>query len=65
MSTKAHQLYDVFRVFYQTYDEIETYGEQRRKRVAKALPFDAAMKLRDELGFGHSVHDHDPQWKER
>lgn len=48
--------WDVYKVYYMTYEEIESQGDTLRKRVASNLSFEQAKKMVDFLGFGHSMH---------
>lgn len=53
------QLWDVWKVYYMTYDEIDEFGDKERELVASGLSFAQAQRKVDELGrgpmYGHSM----------
>ena len=50
------ETYDVYKVQYMTYAEIDELGDRKRELVVQDLTFEAAKKKIEELGFGHSIH---------
>lgn len=44
--------WDVWKVYYMTYAQIEQYGDKQRERVARGLSFEEAKKTVDRLGSG-------------
>ena len=53
-------LWDVWLVPYLTCAEVVHLGDLPRRRVAFGLAFDAAARLVESLGFGHSMHPAQP-----
>jgi hypothetical protein len=60
-------LWDVWKVYYVTYEQMESLGDLKRQRVAARLSFDAAKAMMERLDaesdaaspvpwFGHSMH---------
>jgi hypothetical protein len=47
--------WEVWRVTYATYDEVEVLGDIKPVRVLGGLTLEDAKRRADELGFGHCV----------
>lgn len=54
-------MWDVWKIHYMTYAEIQEFGDKKRERVAHGLTFEKAKLLVEKLGFGYSMH---PESKE-
>lgn len=48
-------LWDVWRVSYRTYAEIDAMGDEPPRLIRANLPLGAASKLVEQLGFGHCM----------
>lgn len=56
-------VWDVWKVDYASYDEVKRRGDVLPVVVLKALSFEAARAAVAKLGFGYSMHPHDPTKK--
>lgn len=57
MAQRAPERWDVWKVFYMTYAEIDEHGDRKREIVARDLSLEDALALVKKLGFGHSAHE--------
>lgn len=48
--------WDVWKVCYMTYEDIERFGDRPRERIARGLSLAKALELVDQKGFGYSAH---------
>lgn len=50
---KLSDRYDIWLTFYNTYDEVEAFGDRKSAIVMANLSYETALKKLTELGFGY------------